>query len=271
MRLTDFARTLMERRGASKLYAETFVARAQRLANHVGRDEIPACLTEESVNRFLSLLAESVKPVTVKGWRGDLLGIWRAAADDGLCPYPIPRRIRRVKVPPQLIECYSIDEARELLTAAGSLRGVYPTGLARRDYWEAVLRVAWDTGLRRADCWRFGPQCVDSELRWRIVQRKTGRVAAGVLHESTHLAIVATGPLAWPHLPNAFRRQFEVLKRRAGVRRGSFKWLRRASGSHVEAANPGCGHLHLGHADAGTFRRHYDAGLAPAAWAPPEL
>lgn len=34
-------------------------------------------------------------------------------------------------------------------------RGGYPNGVARRHYWPAIIRAAWDSGLRRGDLWRL--------------------------------------------------------------------------------------------------------------------
>lgn len=269
MNLVDFATQLMASRDVSPMYAATFVSRARGLENHVGRPEIAACLTEDAVNRLLAMFVGLKAPSTIKGWRGDLLTMWNAAADDGLVGYPVLRRIRRIKVPATIVECYTLEEARQLLRAAEELRGGYPNGVGRKSYWTAIIRVAWDTGLRRGDCWRFGTEHVQPDGRWRIVQSKTGAVAAGILHESTRAAM-ASVPLAWPLHRNAFTHQFRRLVQRS-VNRGTFRWLRRASGSYVEAEHPGRGHAHLGHADVATFKRHYDAQLAEVAYSPPEL
>lgn len=275
MHLVDFAASWLSRRDVSPGYASTVLARCRRLENHVGRPEIAACCREESLNRLLAQLADNLAPITVKGWRGDLLTIWRAAADEGLCPYPVTRRIRRVKVPEAVVFCYSADEARAILRAAERLSGGYPDGVGRAAYWSAALRLAWDSGLRRGDVWHFSLDVVDGAGNWRWIQRKTGKLVAGRLHESTvaHLrSLRRTVPCAWPCHANAFTNQFRQLVRKSGVGRGTFKWFRRASGSHVESIAPGHGAKHLGHTNEATFRRHYDAGIAPVDLAqPPEL
>lgn len=275
MHFHDFAAEWLSRRDVSPGYASTVLARCRRLENHVGRPEIGACCCEESLNRLLALLAEKLAPVTVKGWRGDLLTIWRAAADDGLAPYPVTRRIRRVTVPESVVLCYCVDEARAILRAAERLTGGYPDGVGRAAYWSAALRLAWDSGLRRGDVWHFTLSVVDADGNWRWVQRKTGKLVAGRLHKSTviHLrSLRRPVPCAWPCHPNAFSYQFRQLVKQSGVGRGTFKWFRRASGSHVESLAPGRGAKHLGHASELTFRRHYDASLAPAVLVqPPEL
>lgn len=270
MNIVEFARAYIDRRGVSAMYAETFVSRARALENHVGRGDVAFCLREDAVNRLLALIAEKRKPSTVKGWRGDLLTLWRAAADEGLVAQPVARRIRRVRVPELVVECFTIDEARAILRAAQGLRGNY-ANVAKSVYWDAILRTAWDTGLRRGDCWRFSANCFDTHNRWRIVQNKTGRLASGILHDSTADAVRRLGRLDWGCHRNAFTYQFRRLVAASGVNRGTFRWLRRASGSYVELESPGKGAKHLGHAGQEIFRRHYDAGLGAACEGPPEL
>jgi integrase len=79
--------------------------------------------------------------------------------------------------------------------------------------------------------------------------------------------------LLWPYRPNRFGLHFERIVQAAGIRRGTFKWLRRSSGSYV-AANHGeaAGAQHLGHTSLATFRRYYDARLVGRSRPmPPEL
>lgn len=273
--LREFAQQYALRRAVCAQYAASLEQRARALQNHVGRDDLAACLVEDSVSRFLACLAERYAPVTVRGYRVDLLTLWGAAADEGLVAYPRRRLIRPARVPQQIIECFTLDEGRALLGSAKKLRRRYPNGVRASDYWQAVIRLAWDSGLRRSDCWRFRLAYVSAEGRWRCVQHKTGSVASGSLHGRTVDALRRLGddpPCRWFRRPEAFCRQFSRLVQASGVRNGTFKWLRRSSGSHVEALAPGMGAKHLGHTNQQTFARHYDAQLAAADRPqPPEL
>jgi hypothetical protein len=56
----------------------------------------------------------------------------------------------------------------------------------------------------------------------------------------------------------------------AGLDKGSFKWLRRACGSHVEAEHPGAGCKVLGNTEQ-VFRTHYDTAMATQVLMPPKL
>lgn len=274
MTIEEFAEGYALRRGVKRQQAAALRRRARALANHVGRDDMAACFQVDSVNRFLAGLAERWAPATVRGYRVDLLTLWAAAADEGLADPPQRRLLRPTPVPDPLVECFTVDETRRILAAAGRLRRVYPDGVRAADYWPGVIRLAWDTGLRRADCWGFQQQNVDVGGRWRVVQRKTGKLVCGVMWPSTVQAVRALHgrqPFRWSRRPEAFCRQFRRIVAAAGVRAGTFRWLRRSSGSYVEAASPGAGWRHLGHGSPAVFRRHYDAQLAPPDWRPPEL
>lgn len=271
--LSAFARRYVERRPVCCMRAATMLRRAAALESAAGTTLLPAVLTEEIVNRFLRSLDRS--PWTIRDYRGDFLALWNSAADEDLLPYPVGRRIYRPSCPQLVVECYAVDEARAILHAARSLAGVYPNGVLRRDYWTAAILVGWDSGFRRGDILRLRRDAVRPDGALRVVQSKTGAVIETRLRPSTVAALDAIRrplPLAWPLDLSWFGRHFARLVKSAGVNRGTFRWLRRASGSYVEAAAPGCGHKHLGHAAPATFSRHYDARLAGPAWElPPEL
>ena len=61
----------------------------------------------------------------------------------------------------------------------------------------------------------------------------------------------------WPTSPETFRDQMTRLVAKAKIRPGTWKWIRRGSGSDVELQAPGLGHRHLGNTPA-VFRASYD-------------
>jgi hypothetical protein len=79
------------------------------------------------------------------------------------------------------------------------------------------------------------------------------------------------GPIIdFDRTPEWFRLRFRGLVQKAGLH-GSFKTLRKTSGSLVELSHPGTGHKHLGNSRA-IFERHYEALLitrSKATEAPP--
>lgn len=271
--LSDLARRYTESRSMSEDYAERLKSRALALENHSGEQALALALTEARVNAFLASI-EHLAPRTVRSYREDLLTLWNSAADDGFTPYPVPRRIRRVRLPDLLIDCYTTSEARALLAYARTLRGVYPNGVERAAYWTAAIPLAWDAGFRRGDVWRFQRDAVRPDRTMQLVQHKSQKIVTVRLRESTVAALDAIGlarPLVWSHDKSWFGRHFKRIVRGSGVNRGTFKWLRRASGSYVEAIQAGAGYKHLGNTPI-VFSRHYDAKLGAATLPmPPEL
>lgn len=270
MTLSQFARNYFAARRCSPMYADTVKRRAAALEAHAGSAELSGVLTESIVNEFLRGL--DLSPYTVRSYRGDFLSLWNAAADLDLLPYPVLRRIWSPVCPQLLVECYTVDEARKILAAASRVKGEYPNGDHKRLYWSAIVRLAWDSGLRRGDCWRFSREHLRPDGSLRVVQSKTGGVVTVRLRPSTIAAIdKIDGRLAWPLDPSFFGRHFRRIVRESRVCRGTFKWFRRASGSYVEAQQPGAGHKQLGNGPE-VFGRNYDAKLGGATWPmPPEL
>ncbi len=271
--LSGFSRQYVAARKVCPEYAANVQRRAAAIERHARETAIDRVLREPVVNKFLCSLDRS--PFTIRSYRSDLLSLWNAAADQDLVPYPIARRIHQPAVPSLLIDCYTVDEVRALVAAAKSLAGKYRNGVARRLYWAAAIALAWDAGFRRGDVWLFRRQAVRPDGTLRIVQHKTQQIAAVKLRPSTLEAIDAIGldmPFRWMLDRGYFGRHFKRLVKAAGVNRGTFKWLRRSSGSYVEAQQPGAGHKHLGHANPGVFTKHYDARLGCANLPqPPEL
>lgn len=266
MMLIQFVERYIASRDVSKLYCNSLRKRAGALTDFCNGAAMQEVLTEENVNRFLSSL--NLNPRTVRSYRTDIISLWNGAADLDLVEYPVMRRIRRPKCPQLVIECYSIEEVRAILKQAALChKYIMRTGLNRRVYWPAIIRLAWDTGLRRGDCWAFHKSWIRPDGSARVVQRKTQKIVTVRLHQSTIDAlneIPFDQACRWPgELANSHRfcKQFKSIRDAAGVTRGSFKWLRRASGSYVELDHIGAGSKHLGHADSRIFDKHYDARL----------
>lgn len=273
--LSDFARSYVAGRAISPIYAGTLIRRAIALEKFAHERAVGRLLNEQNVNAFLTDLAPGVSTYTLKSYRGDLLTLWRAAADDGLCGYPVLRKIRRDRLEALVVECYTEVEARALAECASEIRGGLPNGVPKRLYWSGVIRAGWDTGLRRGDLWRLKRNAIRPDGSLLIAQHKTGGIAECRLRPSTLAVLDKIGtpqPLAWPHNSWTFGEHFRLIVKAANVHRGTFRWLRRASGSYVESQQMGAGHRHLGHSTPAIFNKHYDArvGAVPLPL-PPEL
>lgn len=271
MHLEDFVSTYLNARPVSEGYARTLKKRSEKLQEFAGRTDLGAIFNEGTVNGFLASL-DGLSPFTKNKYRADILALWRAAADEDKVPYPQARRIRRERTVAQVIECYLEHEARSLVVAAEHLAGAYPNGIARRQYWPAIIRAAWDSGLRRGDLWRLKAGQIRKDKSAVIVQSKTGQTITCRFHPSTIKAIQRSGgALEWVLCEWCFGVHFQEIVTLTGIGRGTFRWLRRGSGSRIEADHPGRGPKHLGNTP-GVFGRHYDAQLnASKKPMPPEL
>jgi integrase len=273
MTLSEFTAEYVKSRPLCKTYGNTLRKRMAALEAWTGRSELHHVLREDVINAFLEAYRDGRSAFTINKYRQDFLAVWRAAADEDLVPYPMPRRIRREKAPLPLVDCYTLAEARLIVATAEKLKGGFPDGVARRHYWPALVRFAWDSGLRRGDCWRFDRGIVQPDGTFRIVQHKTLKPIRRQLQPDTLKAIdriCRAKPFAWPLCEWCFGVHFKEIVTHSGVRRGTFRWLRRATGSHVEAEHPGAGHRALGNS-AQVFDGHYNAQLAGQVLMPPAL
>lgn len=271
MLIGDFVANYLNARPCSKGYARTLQKRSAKLQQFAGRAELAAVFNEATINAFLASL-NGLSPFTKNKYRADFLALWRAAADEDRLPYPQPRRIRRERTVAQIIECYLEHEARALVVAAEHVRGAYPNGVAKRNYWPAMIRAAWDSGLRRGDLWRLKASHIRRDRTAVISQSKTGAIIVVRFHPSTVKAVQrAGGNLEWSLCEWCFGVHFQEIVTLSGIGKGTFRWLRRGSGSRIDADHPGLGHRHLGNTRQ-VFERHYDAKLTNGSSPmPPEL
>ena len=211
-------------------------------------------LDEASVSAWLrDYAASGVVPETVRSKKVGLLALWRAAADEGLCDPPT-RRVRSVRVPYKAPTCWTWEEVSALLTACQGLQRWHKTGLRRSAWFDLAIRMAWDTGLRKGDMLQLPVADIRPDGAVGLVQSKTGRPVICQLSTSTVEALrvsleVAPRPLVCPWLSSheTFDDQFKRLVAKAGIRPGTWKWLRRASATDVELQRPGAATVHLGH------------------------
>ena len=239
-------------------------------------------LDETSVSSWLRDYAQTAAPATVRSKRATILALWRAAADDQLCDPPT-RRVRALRrsAPRPVVEAWLYEEVEALLLAAQGLKRRHRCGLPRSIWWDLAIRVAWDSGLRWGDLVALQVAQIRPDGTATVIQHKTGRTVGIRLSESTLAALRAsleacprTLVLPWPASQESFIRQSRLLVKKAGIRAGTWKWLRRSSGSYCERDEPGTGASHLGHAPGSRiFADHYAAPaiVARATRLPQEL
>lgn len=211
-------------------------------------------LDERSVSMWLSELATARSAATVRSKRNAILCLWRAAADEDLC-WPPRRRIRSARVPQEPVDCWTREEVQAIREACRGLQRWHPCGLRRSAWWELAVCVAWDTALRRGDQFRLRVASIEPAGSAWVVQHKTRRGTPVRLSEDTTRLLRSTLVDAprdlvtpWTASHETFGSQFSRIVARAGVRSGTWKWLRRASITDCEAQKPGAGGPQGGHA-----------------------
>lgn len=214
-------------------------------------------LDEASVSAWLRDYSRTAAPATVRSKKTAVLVLWRAAADEGLCEEPRARRVRRVRVPQMPVVAWTKEEVERLLVTTARLPRWHRCGLRRSEWWALAVRVAWDTGFRWGDLVTLPVAAVapDGFVSWS--QSKTRKVVAVRLSPSTMEALRASLErvpralvLPWPASRETFQDQVDLLVKKAGIRPGTWRWIRRGSGSDVELQEEGSGHRHLGNTPA---------------------
>ena len=214
-------------------------------------DQLDAASVSEWIRDYA---ASGIAPSTVRSKRSHILIMWRAAADEGLCELPT-RRVRPVRVPWIAPTCWTRDEVQRLVDACSRLKRWHKCGIRRSEWWALAVRVAWDTGLRWED--QIARLRIDQITPDGIIampQSKTGRVVVCRLSEATLEALrlsVSDHPRTlvtpWAASHETFSKQLKRLVRLAGIRSGTWKWVRRASATDVEIQSPRGASEHLGH------------------------
>jgi integrase len=249
------------------------------------REAIVGDLTEVTVSRWIRDLEQAGKLAakTISGRRGDVMAIWRHAADDNLVNEP--KRVRNVKVPRPMPVAWTMDEFDKILEACRTLTGYLKNGLPRARYFWALLKAGYETGLRRNDLLRLrlAPFTPDGVVV--VVQHKTNRAHAAAVRPDTLEAIKELGkilrqhgepnadcPLRWPYTPRQLYYWIDRITELAGVRHGALQQCRRTGATHTERVAPGSAVRYLGHASVSQAQSHYiDASQAYGVVIPPTV
>lgn len=227
----------------------------------LGCPSLVESLSDDLLNRWINArLASGRSRRTIRGQRGAILTLWRAAYDDGLVGV-LPKCVKIVKVPEKNPDAYWPDEVARLLVAAESAPGRFKCGARRSHLLRAWLLFSYYTLLRQGDLRRLRRDEVaaDGAIVW--TQNKTGELVTRQVYQDALDAIAACedgvdSPLVFPVSKKTIEHWFRWLKRRANVK-GCPKWLRRSGATHCERDCPGSAMLALGHKTAGLAYKHY--------------
>ena len=231
--------------------------RVASLVKCLGREAL-ADISADDINRWLIGLENSHRaPSTVRGFRTSVVSVlryarWRPDERDD---------IRRMKVPAPIVEAWKLDEIRQLLAIAETFEGYLQNGVSRRMFWLTSIHCGYSTALRFGDLEVLPVDKIGPTGVCRLIMRKTLRPVTVRFSDVAQECIRAHGQsvvLPNPHSHNWFCRKFSNLVERAGVRPGSFRWLRRSAASYADAERSGAGRRLLGHTDDGqTFCKNY--------------
>ena len=206
----------------------------------------------ESISRFLAdKQAADLSPYYIKSLRNGLRAVLGAIRGND----PI-ERVRGVRCPPLEPDGWNAGEVERLLSP-----GCDGMPDASRFRWQLCIALAHYLGLDRCDIERLEQRHLTDNGALIYRRRKTGAAPSGGVPLEL-LAIIRQhcprkGPICRMGITAEwFRVIFARIVARAGLF-GTFKKLRKSSGSLVEAANPGTGHKHLGNTRA-IFEKHYE-------------
>jgi len=213
----------------------------------IGHDCTTADLSSEPINRWIAWMLERYAPKSARGFRGDLLSLWRFAADRDLCPYPA--RIRVVHLPRPIPVAWTLDEVRRLVAAC--------VGQRHGDYLSLLWTVAYETGLRRGDLLSLDVSQIAPDGTIRAMQHKTDIGHACRLSLDTAERVRSRGGLKPPVGVRRIYRLMERVRECANVSIGALQQMRRTGATQVEMQQPGAAQRFLGHTDPRTSARYY--------------
>lgn len=217
-------------------------------------------LRDDVLSRYLAAIERAGHSLwTVRQKRNTLLTLWRFAFAEHMIDRQ-PVRVRKIPKPASRPQSWTIEEMRRLIAAAKEQRGCFRfSGVSRAAFWRAFVLAAYDSGLRMGDLMRLTFANVQSPAV-EITQHKTGKPIVVAFGQDTLAAIRDTAPPRRPLIFGFLSRErlttgFRKLVATAGLH-GTSRYLRRTSGTIIEAHYPGLGHLHLGNG-RDVFERHY--------------
>lgn len=204
-----------------------------------GRD-----FTADNLSRFLAEKQRAGLSADYrKSLRNGLVALLRFHGDDS--------RVRPVKLTTLAHETWNDSQIRNLLAAVDTVIA----GQEDRTYWRTIIEAAYWSGLSQCDLHRLDKRHIQNDGTLRGERAKTGKPFLTYIPPEL-TAHVASGTI-WPLRTSGeyFRRTFRRIVAKAGLR-GTFKTLRKSSGTSVERLHPGQGHRHLANSRA-IFERHY--------------
>ena len=241
----------MNERSLSKAYRENLTGVAFRCQE----------ISQQGVNDYLKSRQKKVSPLTLKIEKRMILTLWRWAYDRGYTD-DAPRGIFSFRTATKSTRAWTKNQVKSLLEAAERMPGTFRCGAGRPLFFEAWVRIGYETGARFGDIWRFRYSDIeDGCIRW--VMQKTGDPMHRHLSEKCLSSLEALRKWSKDDLilghfcgrAHAFH-LYHALCKEAGVA-GTSRWLRRSGATHVEMEFPGKAKVFLGHRTHGLAEKSY--------------
>lgn len=159
-------------------------------------------------------------------------------------------RVRAVKLDELEPQSWTPAEVERLIESAGRM---YRT--SRRLHWQRLIAVAYYSGLTQCDLCRIRRQDIDERGILRFRRSKTGKRVTVAIPLELLDGLPASGVLFPMLSTEAFRATFARIVKAAGLV-GTFKKLRKTTGTEVEKLHPGRGHEVLANTRK-VFEAHY--------------
>ena len=220
-------------------------------------------LNDELVNTYIAwMVRRGLAPDTIRGRRNAILTLWREAFQQKILDQQ-PQRIKKIIAHVRSPEAWTPTEVRQLRKTAVRDQRMFRNGLTRGPWFGSLIGAGWDSGLRLGDLLRLRYDTLPDCGPFGVNQHKTKRDVTIVLSDSTRRMIdetMADGDreLIWPLWARReqFYSTFGALVSRAGIRPGTFRWLRKSAITAVEAKG-GNGSKFAGHRSRQVTERHY--------------
>lgn len=227
-----------------------------------GKPIMVADLNRDTANQWIAKrLADGFSRASMKVRRAAIITLWKSAHDEGLVASP-PEKIRTVKVPRPIVDCWNEDQFAAILAEASKLTGDFrQCQIGRAALLRAILLAGYYTGLRPCDLLALpASPAIRSGQRFVVRQAKTSHQIVCVLPADAIEAIAATFPpereILFPIDRKLYFQYVRDLAKRVGLK-GSPKWVRRTGATLLEVSTPGAAMAHLGHLTPGLAYRHY--------------
>lgn len=219
-------------------------------------------LSAKRINQYLDSRLHLVSSTTVKNERAMLLILWRWAYERGLVPTH-PRGVAKVRADRTPVQAWTLEQCCTAVKGAAMHSGKKTrNGADRGEFLRCWLLLGYETGARWADIWKFRDKHFDGN-QLRYSQNKTGNPINQILSDQCVDSVrrmLARSPdgtvVGWVCGKRRAMRVMKAHLKDCGLR-GTSKWLRRSSATHIEMSQPGRARLFLGHKSPGMAERHY--------------